>query len=238
MKLLSVVIAGFLLIASCKTGQEKQVNNVSSNGATVKEAINSGGYTYLRVEQNGEEKWLAVNQMDAKVGETYYFEGGMTMTDFKSETLDRTFEAILFLDKISKEPLTGNTQTEQTEMSESDVMAQHHSGNVPSAKKMIEVDKAEGGITIAELYKNKKDYKGKKVKIRGEVTKFNEAILNTNWVHLQDGTNSEGKFDVTFKSDETFKVGDVVTLEGKVTLDVDLGHGYEYEVLVEDAVSE
>ena len=32
-----------------------------------------------------------------------------------------------------------------------------------------------------------------------------------------------------------FKVGDVVTVEGKVTLDKDFGHGYFYEIIIEEA---
>jgi len=59
--------------------------------------------------------------------------------------------------------------------------------------------------------------------------------MNTNWIHLQDGTESDGKFDLTATCLENLNVGDIVTLEGKITLDKDLGYGYFYEVLLEDA---
>ena len=38
--------------------------------------------------------------------------------------------------------------------------------------------------------------------------------MKRNWVHLQDGTEFNGKFDLTITSDEIFMVGSVVTVEG------------------------
>jgi len=224
-----------LLVLSCKSGGEKdKKDNQGIHEAVVKEVLDAGGYSYLKVDEKGEEKWLAVNQMDAKVGETYYYNEGMTMTDFESESLGKTFESIIFLDEISKnkEDLSGKTDMKD----EKDMMAQHHAVNLKSSQEKIEVEPAEGGITIAELYANKKKYKGKKIIVRGKVTKFNEAIMNTNWIHIQDGTEHEGSFDLTAKSDAVVKIGDVVTLEGKVNLDVDLGHGYSYDIILKDAV--
>ena len=59
--------------------------------------------------------------------------------------------------------------------------------------------------------------------------------MSKNWVHLQDGTNNAGDFDLTFTTNDVTKVGDVVTFEGTVTLKKDFGAGYFYEVIVENA---
>ena len=60
--------------------------------------------------------------------------------------------------------------------------------------------------------------------------------MSKNWIHLQDGTDFEGKFDLTITTSSTdVKVDDVVTLEGIVSINKDFGYGYFYEVLLEDA---
>ncbi len=97
------------------------------------------------------------------------------------------------------------------------------------------MDPVQGGITIAELYANLDSYAEKLVKIKGQVTKYNAKIMGKNWIHIQDGTNHSGHFDLTATTSAALKVGDVVSVEGKITLNKDFGYGYFYEVLMEDA---
>jgi predicted RNA-binding protein len=104
-----------------------------------------------------------------------------------------------------------------------------------AGKEDLTIEKAEGGITIAELFSNKKDYSGKVVRIKGKVTKVNPAIMEKNWIHLQDGTIYEGEFDLTVTADILPEAGSIVTIEGKVALDKDFGYGYSYPVLLEEA---
>ena len=71
----------------------------------------------------------------------------------------------------------------------------------------------------------------------GEVAKYNPAIMERNWIHIQDGTEFEGKYDLTATSSESFEVGQVVSLQGVVALNRDFGYGYAYEVLLENATA-
>ncbi len=59
--------------------------------------------------------------------------------------------------------------------------------------------------------------------------------MNKNWVHLQDGTINNGSYDLTVTTLDTVKVGDVVVFEGTITLNKDIGAGYFYDVLMENA---
>ena len=93
----------------------------------------------------------------------------------------------------------------------------------------------DGGIRIEELYRHPEQYEGKKVTVRGEVVKFSDNILQTNWVHLQDGTSFSGKYDLTVTTPDIVKTGDVVTFEGTLARQRDFGSGYYFEILVEDA---
>ena len=67
------------------------------------------------------------------------------------------------------------------------------------------------------------------------MVKFNGGILGTNWLHIQDGTGTEGSNDLTVTTSAVVKVGDTVLVRGAVSLDRDFGSGYRYGVIVEGA---
>ena len=172
--------------------------------------------------------------MEAKLGEVYYYKGGMAMPDFKSTELDRTFDEVIFLGSIT------NAEAIDPEKGLVDPNAPKEvvkKGKQPTLAKLeLTIEGVEGGIRIAELFENKQNYAGKKIKVIGEVTKFTQAIMGKNWVHFQDGTAFEGAYDLMITTQENLLVGDQVIFEGVVTLDKDFGAGYFYKVIVEDAV--
>ena len=226
-------------ISPTSPNQNAQQTNVSQPGVhkvVVEEVLQTANYTYLRVKENAREQWLAVAKMNAAAGEVYYYQGGLLMTDFGSKELNRTFKEVLFLDKLSTSPTP--PQTENSPASPHGSMPISDSTTNPNTtteKKEIKLDHAKGEITISALFKNKQLYSGKIIKIKGEVTKFSPEIMNKNWIHLQDGTDNSGKFDLTVTTDIKVKVGDTVTLEGIISLNKDFGFGYHYEVIMEDA---
>jgi hypothetical protein len=97
------------------------------------------------------------------------------------------------------------------------------------------ITKPAGGKNIAEIYKEKPQLVGKKVAVRGKVVKFNSGIMGKNWIHLRDGTGSDGTNDLTVTTDGTAKIGDTVLVRGALVADKDFGHGYKYAVIIEDA---
>lgn len=201
----------------------------------VEEVIQTSNYTYLRVNENGNENWIAVPLQEAAVGEVYYYDSAMEMSNFNSKELDRTFEKILFIQELSKNP---------------DIHAGHSHGHShetgiptgdspgPQSLKVdgISVQPAAGSVSIAKLHADMANYGGKKIKMQGKVVKANENILGKNWIHIQDGTGGAGDCDLTVTTLELPAVGDVVTFEGTITLKKDFGHGYYYEMIMEDAV--
>lgn len=62
----------------------------------VVETMDSGGYTYVCLEKNGKKTWVAVPQMKVVKGKNMSFEPGNEMVNFKSKTLNRTFDKIIF----------------------------------------------------------------------------------------------------------------------------------------------
>jgi hypothetical protein len=230
-----VMVPAVLLIlftSACRNQPESAFTTV-----TVKEVEQVSAYTYLLVKENRAEYWVAVPTMEAEPGEVYHYQGGMLMTDFHSKDLDRTFEEVTFVEVLypgrPEDQAHGSAMQEEASVPE---------GMTPGSTKSItrsavEVDALEGTVSIAELYADPAAFEGRTIKVRGEVVRYNPAIMERNWVHIQDGTEYEGRFDLTLTSVEPFEVGSVVTVEGVVALNRDFGYGYSYEILLEEATA-
>ena len=227
-KQLIFVLTVIVLSAGCKGPLSAPPASDSKSGvhnAVVNEVLQAGGYTYLKVIEKRKETWLAVPGMKAMKGDKLSYSGGMEMTDFVSKELNRTFPSVLFLEGVNMGSTAG----------ESNPMASRQSpGAIKTEKINISIAPVEGCITIAKLLEDKATYSDKIVKVTGKVTKFNPAIMGKNWIHLQDGTDYKGEFDLTITTDAQFNVGDTVIFEGKITLRKDFGYGYYYDVIMED----
>lgn len=68
--------------------------------AVVAEVIDTERYTYLRVTTPEGEEWLATGKGQFKVGQTLHYGEGVTMTNFHSQALQRTFPQIRFVGSV------------------------------------------------------------------------------------------------------------------------------------------
>ena len=240
-RIIAISLTTLCLLVSCKdaekTTPKEEINaykNVidtskredsaseSTHKIVVLEEISSGGYVYLKVKENQKEYWMSIPGRTIEIGATYYYDGGMEMKDFYSKTLDRTFKSVIFTEGIRD-----NRKGVQN------VQKRSVQNGKPSVGNM---GKAPNGIRISELFEKPKAYENKQVIIKAQVVKVNNGVMQVNFVHLQDGTTGNGKYDLTITTNEEFKIGEVVTIKGTVILDKDFGSGYVYDVLVEKAV--
>ena len=216
-----LLIALMILSAGC--------GNPSGDGAVtvkVKAIEQVEKYTYLQVKGKGQAYWIAVTSTEIKVGENLTYQGGMWMEDFYSKELDRTFDRVLFLDGFE------GMQGQAPSMGQMPGTTQ---GSVKTDKLETQIEQGEGTVSIADIYRDPAAYEGKTIRVKGEVAKFNAQIMQRNWIHLQDGTEFEGKYDLTVTSQQGFNVGEIITLEGILALNRDFGYGYSYELLLEKA---
>ena len=227
--LLNILIAAFLLTTGCNSDEELQTKNSVTDEikkeahiAMVVDKINTSNYTYLQVSENKENYWIAVPLMEIEIGETVYFSKFMEMKDFKSETIDRTFNSLLFVEDARKSATP-------------DHMKQVHSGAMTIPKQNVKIEPLVGGYSIEKIYSNKNELNGKNVKVKGKVVKYNPNIMNRNWIHIQDGTGSENDYDLVVTSTDEVKVGNIVIVEGIVSIDKDFGAGYFFPILIDDA---
>lgn len=229
MRYISFLLAStvLFLFLSCgdKSEETKPLTEQTIPGIrTVKalESVDASNYTYIKVSEKGNEYWIAVPQMEVKKDEILYFSKSMEMKNFRSEALDRTFETILFVDDIRKD--LGNLQ-----------MVQSHPIPTTTKEEKLKVTKLSDGKSIGEIYSQLNKLEGKTIRVRGKVVKFNPNIMNTNWIHIQDGTEYGNDYDLLITSNTAVQVGQVITAEGKLITNKDFGSGYKYKALIENA---
>jgi hypothetical protein len=228
MKQLLIYLTIVIFSAGCKGPLSSPVKSNDKKGihkVIVDEVIQAGGYTYLNVSENSKKTWLAVPGMNVSKGDKLSYSDGLEMKDFHSKELNRTFPSILFLESV-------NNETKKAEGA--GVKIAGKMGEVKTEKIEVIIQPEEGSISIAKLLETKSDYSGKTLKVRGKIAKINSAIMGKNWIHIQDGTEFKGAYDLTITTDSQLTVGDTVTFEGKITLKKDFGYGYIYEVIMED----
>jgi hypothetical protein len=214
-------------------------------GATVKgqvlEIKDVDAYTYLRLKTKDGEQWAAVNKAPVKQGAEVTIENASVMKNFESKTLKRKFDTIVFgsLAGGAATPVAATAAGTPPAGGGKDLGAMHSGMSKAVDVGDVKVQKASGADarTVAEIVGKPGELKNKPVVVRAKVVKFTPAILGKNWIHVRDGTGSDadGTNDVLVTSQAEAKVGDVVLIKGIVRTDVDLGSGYAYKVLVEEA---
>lgn len=115
------------------------------------------------------------------------------------------------------------------------MMAGHGSAETPTTVEPIAAPP--GGLSVADVFAQRKALAGQPVTVRGRVVKANNGILGRNWIHIQDGSGSaaDRTNDLTVTSDALVKVGDIVTFAGVLGVGVEIGEGYGYDALLERA---
>ena len=191
----------------------------------VLETMNAGGYTYIKLANAKGEMWTAVPETKIEKGATVNVTVQMMAENFESSSLNRKFDRLAF-GTIEGAPAAKPAMAPPSMAS--------------SAAPKVEVGNIEqpaGGMSVASVWKDRKSIAGKEITVRGKVVKFLPSIMGKNWMHLRDGSGSaESKDnDITVTTSEVARVGDVVTVTGKVSVDKDFGSGYAYPVIVEDA---
>ena len=240
---LAVLVTGLTLTqAGCsKNDQEKAATNPALAAPVpagmvrgkVLETMEAGSYTYVQIDMGTEQRWLASPHTAVKVGDTVQAAEGMVMPDFESKSLNRKFDVVYFvggLDNLSN----------PAPIAPAPVAAEDHPQVKAEAEPAVEdvtVSPVEEGKNIAELWANKDSRVGEEVTLRGKVVKYNANIMGMNFLHIRDGSGQATAYnnDLTVTTTDQAKLGDTVVVTGKVALDRDLGAGYAYPLLIEDA---
>lgn len=194
-----------------------QAGNLSGKAA---EVLQAKDFTYVRLDSAKGEQWVVLHKNDIKKGQTLNVDVTMALDDFEAKSVNRTFKRVLF----------GTVEGAAGAASAMSAPVMPHADNA-------EIRVARADKTIAEVWAGREQLRDQKVAVRGKVVKFLPGIMGRNWVHLRDGsgTNGKGDDDLTVTTKDSVAAGDVVVATGLVRTDQDFGSGYRYEVLIEDA---
>jgi hypothetical protein len=227
----SAALITLLLGAAGFMAQAAPSPQASALKGEVLEAQNVESYTYLRLKTAEGEVWAAVPTTAVKKGAQVTIANPTTMQNFESKTLKKTFDRIVF----------GQIAEPGAATATASPMASPH-GTAPAASPgapVAKVTKASGpeGRTVAEIVNGKAGLKDKTVRVHGQVVKVNLGIMGKNWIHLQDGSGAaaDGSNDILVTTQDKAAVGDIVNAKGTVRTDVNVGPGYAYAVMIENA---
>ncbi len=219
---------------------------------TIVETMDSGGYTYILLDNGKEKVWIAgpVTPVEEQTNATC--PEGMIMRNFHAKSLDKTFDKIYFVGAIWPEGYAPEGKVDMhgqdgggmgSAMGGASGMNPHGSSSktISGTKTVLEnakiegVTKATGGYTVKEIYTKAAELGGKEVTIRARVVKFSPNIMGTNWIHIQDGSGDDATSDLTITTDGHAEIGDLVLIKGPLSVDKDFGAGYKYHVIIEGA---
>ncbi|MEY3122634.1 MAG: hypothetical protein RI993_1459 [Pseudomonadota bacterium] len=99
-KIAALLVMFALGIVSTITVQAESAPTVAvlpANEGVVVSSIDTTGYTYIELSNNGKSFWIAAPSTKVKNGDHLRFVESMSMHNFTSKTLNRTFDRLIFV---------------------------------------------------------------------------------------------------------------------------------------------
>lgn len=217
--------------------ETRAANQGNGFSGRVTETTNAVSYTYICVDTGTKKVWAAAPQFPVRVGDAVTISSSMPMPNYHSKTLDRTFDVVYFTGGVVVNGANpgGSGAAVELPKNHPPITGAATKPRVETKVDLSGIKKATGGKTIAEIFAGKTKLTGKQVTVRGKVVKYNAMIMGKNWLHLRDGSGSEGSNDLTVTTASEVKIGDTVLVSGVVSADKDFGAGYKYALLIENA---
>lgn len=187
----------------------------------VKDIKQTSSYTYLNIENENETVWIAVSKTKIDKGEILDVQLGTPFKNFASKELKRSFKELYLVSKykVNGKAVGGKSSIHNKKVIKASIVA----GSIKKSD-----------YNISEIFENKDKLKNKVINIRAKVVKFTPRIMGKNWIHVQDGSGTDGTNDLTITSNETVKIGDVIHIQGTLITNKDFGAGYSYKALLEN----
>ncbi|MDR0499160.1 MAG: hypothetical protein LBH03_05445 [Holophagales bacterium] len=214
-----------------KTDSAALVDVGFSVSGVILEKLDAAPDSYLRLQTDQGDVWAKVPMTDLDEGSSVKIVRVQEMRQWESSKLQRMFDR-LYLGQletqrqtISPETIHGGAVGVPQSMA---AIGQMGESGVPVSAVNLKLDRAPGadGRTVAEIVSNGLSLKDKTVTVRGQVVKVTSGlkvpnIVGGTWIHIQDGTGDQAKGtnDLTVATDEVVNVGDILVLQGKVTID-------------------
>ena len=216
------------------------------HAGTVIYTKNAGNYTYIRLKEAGKKIWLATSPLQVSVGDPIEYVGGDVMTKFESKAMNKTFDEIRFVTRIrvvknvpqpDNQAMASVAHPKAGSKEDPGESAKDAPKNSPVASlpKKGEIKKTGNEKTVEEIFSGREQLKDRPVTLRGKVIKVSRNILEKNWITLSDGTGTAPDDRIVAVTTDLVALGDVATVTGTLKTNVNLGAGYKYKVLIDEA---
>lgn len=112
----------------------------------VVETMDAATYTYALIDTGTAKAWVAAPQFIVKTGDTLAVADAMPMNDYRSKTLNRTFDVVYFSGnvRVNGKPALAPTAT-----------ANVAAAAAPKAANLANIPRAPNGQTVAEILTEK-----------------------------------------------------------------------------------
>lgn len=208
-------LMGGLVIVGCgggSSGTEPPPGGWANHAPTVVTQVVDRETTQLLAVQQGRLRtWISVPDVDAEVGDYVLLGQGTARRDV----------AI---------PEIGQRAPEVVDIVHVQVV------DAETAKRAVVSRAPENAVSIGTIYAELEDRADQPIVVYGTVVKATSAVGSV-WVHVQDGTGVEatGTHDLTVQASQMVTRGQRVAFRGVLRKDVDIGFGYHFDALVEEA---
>lgn len=194
-------------------GTEPPAEGWANSAPTVVErVVERNDHQLLAVRQGALLAWVKVPSVGAKVGDYVLLGQGSPRYGVEIPELGESAEVIVDIARVQ-------VVDEAT------------------ARRTIAAMVPQEAVPIAQIYAELAQRADKNVVVYGTVVKATSAVGSI-WVHVQDGTGDpkNGTNDLTIQTTVAVVRGQRVAFRGTLRRDVDLGFGYHYDALVEEAL--
>lgn len=225
---------GSWLYADDKTGAPAEASE--SHIGIVKETHEKDRYVYLRLDEDGKEVWIAtmISFFQSKVtpGDKVEYIGGDQIQGFESKAMGRTFDNLWFVTRIRS---LKDAETQEKAVPGTAADADHGAAVKVSPPASGSIKKPEHAKNISELFAQSDRLNNKEILLKAKVMKVSRNILGKTWVTLQDGTGTVPDNAIIAVTADDAQIGDILTVKGILKTNVNLGAGYQYKALIDEA---
>lgn len=183
-------------------------------------------YTYLRLSTSSGDEWAAITSNSSlSVGQQITVIESTRMTDFTSKSLGKTFPTIVFGELAQAGAAAAMPSGSALPPGHPTTQA---SASTPLTKVLDSAKQNEPPLSlrVMDVFAERQALEGHLVKIHGTVKRVTE-VQGVHYAHLVDGTGSAASKDddLVVMSSSPLQAEQVVTLQGRVVLNKDVGVG-------------
>lgn len=211
---MSLALAALVGLLGCgrSNGTEPPPDGWANTGPTVVEqVVDRPEKQLLSVRQGPWQTWVEVPAVGAQVGDYVLLGKGSARQDVEI-------------------PEIGQRAGQVVDIAHVQVVDE------ATARRTVSANAPKDAVSVATVYAELAQRADKEIVVYGTVVKATSAVGSI-WVHVQDGTGdaAAGTHDLTIQTQQSLTAGQRVAFRGMLRKDVDLGFGYHYDALVEDA---